>query len=78
MGKLAIDNKALSSADTVNDVRQLTDAAKVHVLIRGDLLNHAMFELCGQPRAQHSGWRGNSLAQVRQKSAEAIVAERSV
>ena len=49
MGKLAIDNKALSSADTVNDIRQLTDAVKVHALIRGDLLNHAMSSFVVRP-----------------------------
>ncbi len=46
MGKLAHDNEALGSVDTVNDVRQLTDAVKVHVFIRGDLLNHAMLNSC--------------------------------
>ncbi len=42
MGKLAIDNKALSSMDTVNDVRQLTDESSCSY--PGRSAYHAMFE----------------------------------
>ncbi|MCH8982159.1 hypothetical protein IH922_09090 [candidate division KSB1 bacterium] len=44
---MAHDNEARGSADTVND----TVAVKVHALIRGDLLNHAMSSFVVRP-----GW----------------------
>ncbi len=46
MGKLAIDNKALSSADTVNDAVVLWQFMSLSVV---DLLNHAMFEFVLSP-----------------------------
>ncbi len=53
MGKLAHDNKAPGSADTVNDavvLRQFMSPAFASAsLIRGDLLNHAMFEFVLSP-----------------------------